>query len=207
MRQAERPFAIDAASLRRHDDPPDYISFREAAINLLIHQDFGDHTRKPVMKFFRDRTVFWNPGDAFATTDQLLEPTEKEVRNPSIVSAFRRIGLSDQAGTGMRSIFSNWQRLGHIPPVIANSKADKTFELTLLKEQLLTEEQRLFQASLGVHLSDLAAKVFAFACRQEKLTLTDAKAVTGLNGPARPHPLGPPGRAGFNSACRARDVV
>lgn len=183
MRQAERPFAIDAANLRRHDNPPDYISFREAAINLLIHQDFGDHTRKPVMKFFRGRTIFWNPGDAFATTDQLLEPTEKEVRNPSIVSAFRCIGLSDQAGTGMRSIFSNWQRLGHIPPVIANSKADKTFELTLLKEQLLTEEQRLFQASLGVHLSDLEAKVFAFACRQEKLTLTDAKAVTGMNGP------------------------
>jgi ATP-dependent DNA helicase RecG len=183
MRQAERPFSIDASSLRRHDDPPDYISFREAAINLLIHQDFGDHTRKPVIKFFRDRTIFWNPGDAFAATDQLLEPTEKEVRNPAIVGAFRRIGLSDQAGTGVRSIFNNWQRLGHIPPIIINSKADKTFELMLLKEQLLSEEQRLFQASLGVHLSDMEAKVFAFACRQEKLTITDAKAVTGLNGP------------------------
>ena len=55
FKHAERPFSVDAITLRRDDDPPDYISFREAAINLLIHQDFGDHTRVPVIRFFRDR--------------------------------------------------------------------------------------------------------------------------------------------------------
>ena len=144
MRLAERPFSVDSATLRRHDDPPDYISFREAAINLLIHQDYGDHTRKPVIKIFADRTVFWNPGDAFATVDQLLEPTEKEVRNPTIVNAFRRIGLSDQAGTGIRSIIGNWRQLGYIPPVIVNDKTEMAFDLVLRKEPLLTERQRLF---------------------------------------------------------------
>ena len=78
MRLAERPFSVDSATLRRQDDPPDYISFREAAINLLIHQDYGDHTRKPVVKVFADRTVFWNPGDAFATVDQLLSPQRRK---------------------------------------------------------------------------------------------------------------------------------
>jgi ATP-dependent DNA helicase RecG len=183
MSQAERSFDIDAASMRRHDVPPDYISFREAAINLLIHQDYGDHTRKPVIKFFRDRTVFWNPGDSFATTDQLLDPVEKEVRNPAIVSAFRRIGLSDQAGTGVRAIFNNWQRLGNVPPILRNGKEDKTFELILLKEELLSEEQLLFQAQLGVHLNELQAKLFAYTCRSGQVTITDAKAVSGLNGP------------------------
>jgi len=183
MSQAERPFDIDAASMWRHDVPPDYISFREAAINLLIHQDYGDHTRKPVLKFFRDRTIFWNPGESFATTDQLLDPVEKEVRNPAIVSAFRRIGLSDQAGTGVRSIFNNWQRLGNVPPVLRNSKEEKTFELVLLKEELLSEEPLLFQAHLGVHLSDIQAQLFAYACRSNQVTITDAKAVSGLNGP------------------------
>lgn len=179
MRLAERPFSIDISTLRRHDDPPDYISFREAAINLLIHQDYGDHTRKPVIKIFADRTMFWNPGDAFVTVDQLLEPTEKEVRNPAIVNAFRRIGLSDQAGTGMRSIVGNWRQLGYVPPVIENDKAEKTFKLVLQKEPLLTERQRLFQAQLGVSLSDQEAAVFAYACRSETITVTDAKAVIG----------------------------
>jgi len=179
MRLAERPFSIDPATLRRHDDPPDYISFREAAINLLIHQDYGDHTRKPVIKIFTDRTVFWNPGDAFSTIDQLLEPIEKQVRNPAIVNAFRRIGLSDQAGTGLRSIVGNWRQLGYIPPVIENDKTEKTFKLVLMKEPLLTERQRLFQAQLGVRLSDPESAVFAYACRSDTITVTDAKAVIG----------------------------
>lgn len=180
---AERPFSLDAATLRRNDDPPDYISFREAAINLLIHQDYSDHGRKASIRFFRDRTVFWNPGEAFAPTDELLDHTAKEVRNPAIVAAFRRIGLSRQAGTGVRAIFRDWQRLGHVPPVITSDKTRKTFELLLARERLLSEEQQLLQAQLGLNLSETEARLFALACRQGGASLTDAKAVTGEAGP------------------------
>ena len=158
---AEHPFGLDAARLRRSDDPPDYIAFREAAINLLIHQDYGDHGRKASIRFFRDRMVFWNPGDAFGTTDELLDRTEKEVRNPAIVSAFRRIGLSGKAGTGVREIFRGWQRLGHPPPVIISDKARKTFELLLLREPPFSEEQQLPQAQLGAKLSEPQTRLFA----------------------------------------------
>jgi len=179
MRLSESSFSVDSKTLRRNDDPPDYISFREAAINLLIHQDYGDHSRKPVIKFFKDKTIFWNPGDAFVNKAELLDASEKEVRNPSIVNAFRRIGLSDQAGTGIRSIFNNWNYLGNTPPEVINNKSAKTFELSLLKEKLLSEEQIVFQSSIGVHLSPENASVFAYACKHDKLTLTDIKAITG----------------------------
>lgn len=182
MKTAEKPFFVDPANLRRQDDPPDYISFREATINLLIHQDFRDQTRLPVIQFFLDRTIFWNPGDAFVPTEQLFEPTTKEVRNQGIVNAFRRIGLSDQAGTGIRSIFSNWQNLGNIPPALDNNKVEKSFQLTLLKELLLSEEQLLLQAHLGVRLDEPEAKTFAYLCRKGTLNITDVKAVTGLVG-------------------------
>jgi len=115
--------------MRRNDDPPDYIAFREAAINLLIHQDYGDVHRKASLKIFIDQITFWNPGDAFATQRELLESTEKEIRNPLLVNAFRRIGLSDQAGTGIRAIYRNWHDLGHRPPQIINDKAAKSFDL------------------------------------------------------------------------------
>ena len=182
-KHADHPFRLDPTTLERNDDPPDYVPFREAAINLLIHQDYGDWGRKASIRFFRDRTVFWNPGDAFATTDELLNPTEKQVRNPVIVDAFRRIGLSEQAGTGMRAIFRNWQSLGHVPPVVENDKAKKAFELRLLREELLSDKQRLFQARLGVRLDDAQARLFAFACRHGGASLIDAKAVTGRAGP------------------------
>ena len=61
IKHAKHAFSVDATTPRRDDDPPDYISFREAAINLLIHQDYGGHDRTALIRFFRDRTVFWNP--------------------------------------------------------------------------------------------------------------------------------------------------
>lgn len=184
MRHAEHPFQVDAATLRRDDEPPDYMAFREAALNLLLHQDYGDRSRKASIRIFRDQTVFWNPGDAFAPTEELLDPTEKDVRNPAIVAAFRRIGLSEQAGSGMRMIFRNWQELGYLPPAIDNDKAHKTFELRLLREELLTPQQRRFQETLGVELDDVQARLFALACRSGAVGLMEAKAIAGHTEPA-----------------------
>lgn len=180
---AERPFSLDMQTMRRNDHPPDYVSFREAVINQLIHQDYGDRQRTAFIRFYRDRTVFWNPGDAAASTGELLDPTAKEVRNPVIVAAFRRIGLSEQAGTGVRTIFRNWRSLGHVPPVVRNDKAQGTFELVLVRDELLNEEQRLFQARLGATLDESQAALLALARRNGQVSVTDAKAVTGRAGP------------------------
>ena len=179
MRIAERPFSLDPDTFRRNDDPPDYVAFREAAINLLVHQDYGDHGRKASIKFFTNRTVFWNPGDAFATEAELLDPTEKEVRNPAIIKAFRRIGLSDQAGTGIRAIYRNWHELGRVPPQIHNDKARKCFELTLFNKLLITEQMLKFQRSLGVALSAEQAEVLALAVEKERITLNDIRGLVG----------------------------
>jgi ATP-dependent DNA helicase RecG len=81
-------------------------------MNLLMHQDYGDHSRKAVIKFFRDGIQFWNPGDVFGDDTRLLEPGEKEVRNPGIIAAMRRIAMCEQAGTGMRMMREEWQGLG-----------------------------------------------------------------------------------------------
>ncbi len=134
MGHAEHPFSLDMRTLRRNDHPPGYTSFREAFINQLIHQDYGDRGRTAFVRFYRDRTVFWNPGDASAPTDELLDRTAKEVRNPLIAAAFRGIGLARQAGTGIRAIFRDWQSLGHATPVIRSDEARDEFELSLVGE-------------------------------------------------------------------------
>ncbi|MEA1969756.1 MAG: hypothetical protein U9N77_16255, partial [Thermodesulfobacteriota bacterium] len=59
------------------DTPQDYIAFREAIINMLIHQDYADHSRKPAITHFNDSTRFWNPGDASAHVKDLLEPGDE----------------------------------------------------------------------------------------------------------------------------------
>jgi len=179
-RHAEHPFQIDPATLQRLEMPPDYLAFREAAINLLIHQDYAEPGRNGLIRFFRDQTIFANPGDAFIPSEELLDPGDKELRNPKIASAFRRVGLSEAAGAGVTFIFRSWQKMGLVPPIINNDRSKRTFELILLKEPLVSETQLLFEAELGVHLTEQEAAVFAYACRLGRLRLVDIKAVTGL---------------------------
>jgi len=134
-------FRIDPHTLLRNDAPPEYRVFREAAINLLIHQDYASHGFKAVIKFYRDVIQFWNPGNVFGSVDQLLEPGEKEVRSPQIVAAFRRLGLCEQAGTGIRMVVHQWQELGHPEPKYKNDRSHKTFEihLPLAKNRVKTQ--------------------------------------------------------------------
>ena len=127
-RFAEIPFELDPQTMQRKDRPVDYIAFRESIVNILIHQDYSDHTRKPVIQLYVDLTRFWNPGDAFASIEDLLKPGEKETRNPLIVTAFRRIGLSENAGWGLRDVFRNWLELGNIAPELVNDRAKLIFD-------------------------------------------------------------------------------
>ena len=142
FRHVGRPFSPDMRTMRRDDGPPGYVSFQEALVNQLIHQDYGDLGRTPFVRFYRDRTVFWNPGDASAPTGELLDRKAKEVRNPLIAAAFRGIGLARQAGTGIRAIFHDWKGLGHAPPVIRSDEVRSEFELTLVGVVGMDEERR-----------------------------------------------------------------
>ncbi len=143
MQKVEKPFSIDPHTLLRNEAPPDYRVFRELFVNLLIHQDYADHSRKAVIKFYRDSIEFWNPGDVFGSVENLLEPGEKEVRNPRIVAAFRRLGLCEQAGTGVKMVITQWQALGYPIPKYANDRSRKAFGVLLplqLKEAAYKEQ-------------------------------------------------------------------
>jgi ATP-dependent DNA helicase RecG len=177
---AIKPFAIEMRTMERQERPEDFISFREAAINLLMHQDFEETTRPGTIAFHPDRVVFENPGTARANKAELLEPGAKDVRNPIIVSVFRRVGLSEQAGTGIGAIFSDWRRRGRVPPEIVNDVASYSFRLSLLAKDLMSERQLLFQARLGARLSDAEANALAILCGQPQVSLPEFRASLGM---------------------------
>lgn len=132
MQYEPRPFrGIDPHTLMRDDTPAGYRVFREASINLLIHQDYADHSRKAVIKFYRDLVQFWNPGDVFGSDEHLMEPGEKEVRNPKITAGMRRLALCEQAGTGMRMMSNQWQAIGNPAPTYENDRSRKAFDFRL----------------------------------------------------------------------------
>ena len=180
-RVAEHPFSIDPSTLRRNNDPSDYIAFREAAINLLIHQDYGDQNRKASIKWFIGRLVLWNPGNAFASTVGFVQASEQDIRNPLIVNVFYRIGLSDQVGTGIRTIVRNWRDLGRVAPQTRNDKGRKSFELILQQRALITLTMQRFQQQLGVNLDPVQVAILAQVEMESTIQVVDAAMIAGVN--------------------------
>jgi ATP-dependent DNA helicase RecG len=169
------PFGkIDPHTLMRDDTPPGYRVFREAAVNLLIHQDYADHSRKAVIKFYRNIIQFWNPGDVFGSDEHLLEPGEKEAHNPRIAAAFRRLSLCEQAGTGLRMMQNQWQSLGNPRPQYINDRVNKAFEFGL--PLCLTDKKAESQAESKAQL-DMAQQICSILADGEKSKSFIAKAL------------------------------
>ena len=161
MYWAEQPFDIDESNLHRNNETPDYIGFREATVNLLVHQDFADHARVPKIEFYKDISKYWNPGDSLIEQDQIASGQSKS-RNPLVMQTFHRIGLSERAGSGIKEIYRSWNHLDRPEPEIENNRKEKTFQLLLGKKpQVSPLLQECIKEKVGVSLTDLQARVFA----------------------------------------------
>ncbi|WP_370052767.1 RNA-binding domain-containing protein [Neptunomonas sp.] len=165
MYWAEQPFDIDETNLHRNNETPDYIGFREATVNLLVHQDFADHSRVPKIEFHKDISQYWNPGDSLVEQEKIASGQSKS-RNPLVMQAFHRIGLSERAGSGIKEIYRSWQFLERAQPVIKNSRREKTFQITLGKKAEITPLQETLQHRIGVQLTDTQARVFVHCLAQ-----------------------------------------
>jgi len=179
---ADIPFSLNEATLQRKDDTLEFRSFREAAVNLLIHQDYGDASRKAEIKIFKDKTTFWNPGSAYSSVEALLESRHHPIRNPLIVRIFRQIGLCEEAGTGIRTIMEDCRRLGLFPAQIKNDKSDFSFTISILKKQIISQAVSDLQSKLGLQLNADETALFSYLVSNRNLSLAIAKAITGKSG-------------------------
>jgi ATP-dependent DNA helicase RecG len=179
-RFAESRFELDNTTMQRKGAPPDYLAFREAVLNLLIHQDYGDHTRKARITLFADEVQFWNPGASFVCGEEFFKPGDKPVRNNRLRSMLTRIGIGEQANTGIRNIFAHQRSLGRIPPVITNNPAEHFFAVTLSKLRLVSQNQQLLLQKIGARLSEPQAALFIHALGQGEVRPLEAQSVCGL---------------------------
>jgi ATP-dependent DNA helicase RecG len=180
-RIADRPFRLDANTLHGSDASPDYLAFREAFLNLLTHQDFGDQSRMAVISVHRDQLVFFNPGASHVSGEELFNPGAKPVRNPRLRSMLQRVGIGEQAGTGLKTIYGSQRRLGRIPPSVNNNWSDQSFEVTIAKRLISDQYENWWSQRIGVNLSDVEAALFIHALRQGAIGPLEAASVAGLS--------------------------
>jgi hypothetical protein len=91
-----------------------------------------------------------------------------------------RIGIGEQANTGIRNIFAHQRALGRVPPGLANDPAGHSFAVTLSKLRLVSQNQQLLLQKVGARLSDAQSAIFIHALGQGEVRPLEAQSVCGL---------------------------
>jgi ATP-dependent DNA helicase RecG len=177
---ADSSFRVDPNTFQRPGSPPDYLAFREAVLNLLIHQDYSDGARMARLTAYADQMEFWNPGASFVCGEDWFKPGDKPVRNPNLRRLLTRIGIGEQANTGIRNLYA-YQRQGQrLPPLLENDPAEHAFSVTLSKLKHYTERQKALFTRIGVNLTDGQAAIFLHALDRGEVQPLEAQALCGL---------------------------
>lgn len=81
-----------------------FTSVREALVNALMHSYYDSD--KPIKIIaYSDYYEFFNPGKMRVTVEEFIHGGTSDIRNHTISSIMRRIGISEKAGSGGPRIF------------------------------------------------------------------------------------------------------
>lgn len=101
----EDPFELDENSARK--SPVELsTTLREALANMLIHADYfdeGNDIKITVDNYFY---TFSNPGTMRISIAQFFTGGKSSPRNNTLITFFRRMGISDRAGSGGKAIYN-----------------------------------------------------------------------------------------------------
>jgi len=140
---------------------PDYTIFREALLNLLIHQDYSDRRTEGQIRIGLERTTFFNAGVSLIPVDELYQGHKTQSRNPIISRALHLIGFAEIAGTGLLQLQRALSRSNRRPPSIRSDVGTNTFSLTLDWRALPDNTVAFWREKVGVALDDRGARVLA----------------------------------------------
>lgn len=132
----------------RQGEGPAHIAMREALVNLLVHADYAETDASLILRHDQG-CRFQNPGNSRVPKQDLLSGDRSDPRKPNLVSAFRYIGLADEAGTGIPKILQAWHQLGYNAPDVDVGTERYEFALRLRYVHFLSDEDRAWLTALG----------------------------------------------------------
>jgi predicted HTH transcriptional regulator len=79
------------------------LAVRELVANALIHQDFFIRGTGPMVEIFSERMEITNPGRPLVSSERFIDTPPKS-RNEALASFMRRIGVSEERGSGFDKV-------------------------------------------------------------------------------------------------------
>lgn len=172
------PFRLEGST--RIDEGPLHVALREALVNLLVHADYAESDASLIIRSL-DGYLFRNPGNSRLSQDDLLTGDRSDPRNPVLVRMFRRIGLAEEAGSGIPSIVHAWRDLGFQLPDIDIGTERYEFSLGLRYAHLLSEDDRRWLQLLGETWSEQEQLALVCARHERQVDNVTLRRLAGLH--------------------------
>lgn len=112
-----RYFEMDDRQLHRIDryEIP-LIAFREAVVNAVLHRDYFLDSFSIFVRVFDDRVEIESPGTPYKLSLEQTLSGYSSIRNPILMSVFKRRGYVEGYGTGIRKMIRACEENGSFEP-------------------------------------------------------------------------------------------
>jgi ATP-dependent DNA helicase RecG len=177
---ADQPIPFQLVDGVRTEHGPLHDALREALVNLLVHADYTESDASLILRS-ADGFLFRNPGSSRVPEDDMLIGNRSDPRNPSLALMFRKIGLAEEAGTGIPKIIQVWREMGFQLPGIQPGSDRYEFTIELRYAHLLSDEDRRWLQSLGSQWSEAEQISLVMARHEGWVDNLRLRSLTGLH--------------------------
>lgn len=149
----DKHFKLDNLTRTEENEITD--GLREAFINAITHADYFNNTRHlKVIKTKDNKLIFENAGVMLIDIPTAIAGQRSECRNSIIHNLFRRLGLCERQGQGVRDIYSYWQSRNFNSPLL-ESEIDYTKLTLTFQSGAIANFEEKFTACFGEKFSNL----------------------------------------------------
>lgn len=149
----DKHFKLDNLTRTEENEITD--GLREAFINAITHADYFNNTRHlKVIKTKDNKLIFENAGVMLIDIPTAIAGQRSECRNSTIHNLFRRLGLCERQGQGVRDIYSYWQSRNFNSPLL-ESEIDYTKLTLTFQSGAIANFEEKFTACFGEKFSNL----------------------------------------------------
>lgn len=149
----DKHFKLDNLTRTEENEITD--GLREAFINAITHADYFNNTRHlKVIKTKDNKLIFENAGVMLIDIPTAIAGQRSECRNSIINNLFRRLGLCERQGQGVRDIYSYWQSRNFNSPLL-ESEIDYTKLTLTFQSGAIANFEEKFTACFGEKFSNL----------------------------------------------------
>ena len=174
-------------------------AIREVVRNAIVHRDYALSGKDIKIAVFDDKIEITSPGKLMPSVDfSLMEAGQSEIRNKLIAATFKKLGIIEQWGNGLKIISDD---LKNYPEIVLNwSEPGIAFRVTFSKKSYTPEMSEKTREKMSEKMSEnilwlikdnpeISAKELAYIVNRSSRTIE--RAIAKLKKEGRIKRIGP----------------